>query len=67
MLDGYFAQDAQHLDVNMLHRKNLIDAMNNPALYPNLTIRYSGYAVIFNKMNKNQQIEVINRTFHEKF
>ena len=67
MLDGYFVQDSHHLNVNVLNRQKLIDAMNDPTLYPNLTIRVSGYAVNFNKLNKNQQQEVINRTFHEKF
>ena len=67
MLDGYFIQDAHHLNVNVLNRQKLIDAMTEPTLYPNLTIRVRGYAVNFNKLNKNQQQEVINRTFHEKF
>lgn len=66
VLDGYFSQSAHHLNVNVLNRQKLIDAMENPALYPSLTIRVSGYAVNFNKLSKDKQLEVIARTFHEK-
>jgi formate C-acetyltransferase len=64
LLDGFFAQNGHHINVNVFDRETLIDAMEKPELYPQLTVRVSGYAVNFIKLTREQQLDVINRTFH---
>ena len=67
IIDGYFSDNGHHININVFDKETLLDAIDYPEKYPQLTIRVSGYAVNFVKLTKEHQLDVINRTFHEKF